>query len=107
MKYLLLPLFCLLAACVRYEPADARVDEAEIRRLLHDTGQQFAAGNFDAARRFYAKDAVLMMPGAPPVRGNEAIQTMLEHAFGETRVKVTLEITDVRISVERDMAYVY
>ena len=34
MKYLLLPLFLLLGACVRYVPADAKVDEEAIRRAL-------------------------------------------------------------------------
>jgi len=82
-------------------------DEEAIRRLMHDTEQQFSAGNFDAARRFYAQDAVLMMPGAPPVRGNAAIQAVLEKVFGAASVKVTLEITAVNFSSGRDMAYVY
>jgi uncharacterized protein (TIGR02246 family) len=107
MKYLLLPLFLLLGACVRYVPADAKTDEQEIRRLLHDTEKQFAAGNFDAALRFYSTDAVLMMPGKPPVRGNLAIRNNLARAFAEAKFSVVLEVAEVRVSRERDMAYVY
>jgi uncharacterized protein (TIGR02246 family) len=90
MKYLLLP-----------------DDEQAIRDLLKETEQQFGAGNFSAARNFYAEDAVLMMPGAPAVHGVDAIQAELERALGQGGVRVTLDVDEVRVASGRDMAYVY
>ncbi len=82
-------------------------DVEEILRLFQDTGRKFAAGDFAAALDFYAKDAVLMLPGAPAIHGHEAIRAELERAFAAANVRVTLSIADIRISKGRDMAYAY
>jgi uncharacterized protein (TIGR02246 family) len=84
------------------------VDDVEdILRLFIDTERQFAAGNFDAALDFYAKDAVLMLPGAPAIHGHEAIRAELERTFAAANVRVTLDVADIRVSRERDLAYAY
>jgi ketosteroid isomerase-like protein len=84
------------------------VDDVEdILRLFKETGRQFGAGNFEAALDFYAQDAVLMLPGAPAIHGNEAIRAELERTFAAARVTVALEVTDIRVSRERDMAYAF
>lgn len=106
MKYLLLPLILLVSACARDVP-DKAADEAAIRRLLQETDEQFGAGNFEAALRLYAPDAVLMAPGQPAVRGNQAIRAELERAFGATKLHVLLTVSEVHLSSASDMAYVF
>ena len=48
-----------------------------------------------------------MLPGAPAIHGHEAIRAELERTFAAANVRVTLSITDIRISNGRDMAYAY
>src|SRR5688572_5018939 len=82
-------------------------DVEEILQLFKKTEQQLGAGNFDAAKSFYAKDAVLMVPGVGALHGNEAIRAELERVYASAKVRVSLDISDIRVSPERAMAYAY
>lgn len=107
MKYLLLPLILLVSACTADTPVDKSTDEAAVRRLLREIDEHFGAGDFEAALRFYAPDAMLFAPGQPVVRGNEAIRAELERVFGPSKMRAVLTVLEVQLSQANDMAYVH
>ena len=64
-----------LAGCAKSVPvADTAADEAAIRAVNPAWFAAHQAGDADGVAALYADDAVLSIPGAPPVRGRPAIR---------------------------------
>ena len=70
-----------LAGCAKAPPppaaepvVDTAADEAAIRAVNPAWFAAHTAGDADAVAALYADDAVLNIPGAPPVRGRAAIR---------------------------------
>ena len=70
-----------LAGCAKAPPppaaepvADTAADEAAIRAINPAWFAAHTAGDADTVAALYADDAVLNIPGAPPVRGRAAIR---------------------------------
>lgn len=73
-------LILFLAACNQAPPPapDTRAADAQTLRDLETTNQKdWAAKDADKLANFYAEEAVLYVPGAPPVKGKAAIRTAL------------------------------
>jgi uncharacterized protein (TIGR02246 family) len=69
-----------LSACNQAPPPtpDTRTADAQTLRDLETANQKdWAAKDADKIANFYAEDAVLYTPGAPPVKGKAAIRTAL------------------------------
>jgi uncharacterized protein (TIGR02246 family) len=82
--------------------------QAPISPLLQLTKQYLAAAKArDAAKvaSFYAEDAVLMPPNAPPIKGKTAIQQDHERLFKESP---SFELTATRLTSETsgDLGYI-
>ena len=64
-----------LAGCAKPATApDTAADEAAIRAVNPEWFAAHQAGDADRLAALYAEDAVLSIPGAPPVRGRPAIR---------------------------------
>jgi len=65
-----------LAGCAQKAPpaADPAADEAAVRAINPSWFKAYNAGDVDGVVALYAADAVLNMPGVPPVRGTAAIR---------------------------------
>ncbi|HUF57551.1 MAG TPA: SgcJ/EcaC family oxidoreductase, partial [Thermohalobaculum sp.] len=72
-------------------------DSAAIEGRLDAFEQAFNAGDAAAVAAFYTEDAVALPPGAPMVRGREAIQAMWQGAIdgGFTDLELTPEEIEV------------
>jgi uncharacterized protein (TIGR02246 family) len=68
----------VLAGCAKTAPpADTAADETAIRAINPAWFVAHNAGDADAIAVLYADDAVLNIPGVPPVRGRAAIREAL------------------------------
>lgn len=76
-------------------------DPAQIRQVIEQNNarliETFIAGDAAAAAAMFDDDAVLMLPGVPPLTGRAAIQQALTGFFGAVQYRaVTASITDVQ-----------
>lgn len=95
--------FCLLAA-----PAGAQQkasDEQVIRQLDRDWVAKVAAKDLAGTVAFYAKDGVLMAPGAPPAEGTAAITEGWRGILALPNGSLTFAPTKVSVAKSRDLAY--
>ena len=96
---LMLPLLVLMGCASTMSSNDA---DAYIRTAADRFTRAFNAGNADAVAGFYADDAVLLLPNAPPARGNAAIHAAYAGVAG---MHPTLDFAADRIAQAGDMAY--
>jgi len=67
--------------------------------------QDFAAKDFDKALAHYTDDAVMMVPGAPPVVGKPAIEAAFKPLRSDPDFKITFHSDRVVVSSSGDLAY--
>lgn len=84
---------------------DVAAEEAAIRQVDSDIVAAINAYNIDALLAFYAEDAWMLLPGAPPVVGKGAIRD-LGNAFVSAGVVVTHNLEEVVVSKGGDLAYI-
>lgn len=70
----------------RAEGEDA-ADIAAIRRLYQDWIAAGKAGNVEALLGMVTEDALFLAPGAPPMRGREAMEAAYQIAFSRHRIE--------------------
>jgi uncharacterized protein (TIGR02246 family) len=107
---LALALALALAACAQPPapsvPPDTRVaDDAALRALIQDWSA--AAQAKDAARfvSVYADDAVVMMAGAPDIRGIAAIREAVPAMMQDPAFALSFEADRVEVARSGDLAY--
>jgi len=84
---------------------DMATEEAAIRQVDSDIVAAINANNIDAMLVFYAEDARMLPPGAPPVVGKAAIRD-LANSFVSAGVVVAHNLENVVVSKGGDLAYV-
>ena len=80
-------------------------DEAAIRKIDADVVAAGNAHNVDALLSFFAPDARMLPPGAPPVVGKEAIRSLMV-GFLSPEFHVAHDLESVVVSQGGDLAYV-
>jgi uncharacterized protein (TIGR02246 family) len=94
----------LLAGC----GAD-KVDTASEAEMLMATSREWSrvssTQDVDAILRYFAEDAVIMLPGQPTVRGKAAIRDYLERTSKIPGFKIRWEPLEAKISLSGDMGY--
>jgi uncharacterized protein (TIGR02246 family) len=80
-------------------------DEQRIRQLDRDWVAKVAAKDLAGTVAFYAKDGVLMAPGAPPAEGTSAITEGWRGILALQNGSLTFAPTRVAIAKSRDLAY--
>ncbi len=78
----------VLAACATMQPVDYRAKAAEFASAA-------SHGNAEGMVAFYADDAVLMPPGAPAMRGKDAIRQFWTGFTGMGAIDAVLTTDDV------------
>ena len=75
--------------------------QTEVTQLSAQFARNANAKDLDALiRDFYANDAVLLPPGAPPIRGAEAIKTFWKGMLDAGAAEVSLQTQSVDSSAE-------
>ncbi len=99
---------CLLAAagCSRAtEPIDTAAVASQLMQVSREWSEVVAAGDIDAAIEYWAEDAVMMVPGLPPLRGRAAIREYVEAGATLPGFSVRWEPLEAHVSESGDMAY--
>jgi uncharacterized protein (TIGR02246 family) len=107
MRALTLFFTVLMIAVAGCSSSDINVEaeKAAIRQVDSDIVAALNAHNIDALLAFYAEDARMLPPGAPPIVGKAAIRD-LANAFVSAGVVVTHNLEEVVVSKGGDLAYV-
>ena len=80
-------------------------NEQQIRALDRDWVAKVQAKDLAGAVAFYAKDGVLMAPGAPPAEGTQGITEGWRGILGLPNGSLSFAPTKVAVAKSRDLAY--
>jgi ketosteroid isomerase-like protein len=102
-------LLVVLAGCAQQppksssqKPVDIAAEEAAIRAT---DAQWQAAKEMDKAVSFWTDDAILLMPGTPPVAGKPAIKSYVAGAMASPGFSISWVTDKIVVSPSGDMAY--
>ena len=88
------------------EPPDTRAqDEAAIRSASKDWAAAAAAKDANKFVSFYAQDAVVMLTGAPDLRGKAAIQEGIGGMMMDPAFNLSWQTESVEVARSGDLAY--
>jgi len=97
----------LLASCNTAPPApavDLVAEQAKIHDLEAAWAKDAAAKDVEKSVANYADDAVLIMPGAPPFKGRDAIRTAWKGMLDDPNLKINFSADRVEIGASGDLA---
>ena len=97
----------LLAGCNAAPPApavDLVAEQAKIHDLEAAWAKDAAAKDVEKSVANYADDAVLIMPGAPPFKGRDAIRTAWKGMLDDPNLKINFSADRVEIGASGDLA---
>lgn len=80
-------------------------DVKAITDLETQANSDWAAKSADKIVNFYADDAVLMTPGAEPVKGRDAIKTTLNGMLADKALSLTFKSSKVDVAKSGDLGY--
>ena len=91
--------------CGAQHKVNLSTEEAAIRRT--DAGWLAAASAHDLDRilPFWADDATILVPGAPPIVGKDAIRKYVSSSFAAPGFSITWTTEKVEVSQSGDLAY--
>jgi uncharacterized protein (TIGR02246 family) len=95
----------LACATARSTPADTRADDQAIRSLDEKWVASIAAKDLDKTVSFYASDAVMLAPNAPPAQGPDAIRKMWDGFLKTPGLSLTFAPTTIRFSPDGQVAW--
>lgn len=107
-RALLLSLACVLAVAVPLAGAKGgppSADEQAIRAANASWAQFAAARNLEGTLSFYADDAVLLWPDAPPAAGKQAVRAAWIELFKDPAYSLSWRIEELVVSRSGDLAY--
>ncbi len=107
-KWIAGPALCLamiLAGCQKPAPPDTREADAKAIRELED-GWSNVMGAKDAAKfaSYYAADASVFFPGAPAMRGADAISKGLKEVMADPNFSGSFKTARVHVAKSGDLA---
>ena len=98
----------LLAGCTTAPPAAPAVDlaaeQSKIRDIEAGWVKEAAAKDLEKSAGHYADDAILMMPGAPPAKGKDAIRAGWKGLLDDPNFKLDFSADRVEMSAGGDLA---
>jgi uncharacterized protein (TIGR02246 family) len=80
-------------------------EEAAIRRTDADWPAAAASHDLNRVLPFWADDATILAPGAPPSVGKEAIRKYVAESFATPGFSITWKTEKVEVSQSGDLAY--
>lgn len=98
--------FLVAAGCSpRSEPIDTAAEASQLMQISREWSELVGTGDIDAAIEYWAEDAVMMVPGLPPLRGRAAIREYIEAGAAMPGFSVRWEPLEAHVSEAGDMAY--
>lgn len=85
--------------------ADREAERAVLAKLDEEWAEAVRAGDLERALSFWADDAVVLAPGAPPFKGKAAIRNFVEKSFQIPGFSITWGTDRFTVALAGDMAY--
>lgn len=85
---------------------DLAAETDAIRRNQMEWGNAWAAKDARAILSHYAPDAVLIVPGEPPVRGVDAYSRIIKEAVDSSHFSLSWTVDDISIAASGDLSCV-
>jgi uncharacterized protein (TIGR02246 family) len=105
--YALISVVSVIAACAQPAPqVDVAAEEAAVRAVSDSITAAEIARDFDKALSFYANDAVVQPPDAPPVVGKDAMRGLYQAFFTPEITAFSSQTSSVQVSASGDMAWI-
>jgi uncharacterized protein (TIGR02246 family) len=102
-------LICTLPLAACGSPATPRVDAVAVERTIHHLTDSIVAAevrrDVETVLDAYAPDAILQVPGIPPVLGREAIRPVLKEFLALPFTDEVLKGRQVVVAASGDLAY--
>jgi uncharacterized protein (TIGR02246 family) len=101
-------LMMFLAGCTQTPPAAPDTRAADEKAIKDDEvawNSDWAAKDLDKILGHYADDAALMVPGAPLMKGKDAIRMGLPQMLGDANLSLKFASSSVEVSKGGDLAY--
>lgn len=95
------------AGCGAQHKVDLSTEEAAIRRTDAAWLAAASAHDLDRILPFWADDATILAPGAPPIVGKDAIRKYVSTSFATPGFSITWKTEKVEVSQSGDLAYSY
>lgn len=86
-------------------PGSSAGEELRLMETSRQWAQAAESGNVDAIVRYWADDAVVMMPGLPSFRGKEAIRAYVAESLKVPGFRISWEPVEAQVSASGDMGY--
>ena len=86
-------------------PAETASDIAEVKQVEGEMLAAMQARDVDAAMSHYAKDATVVIPGAPAASGHAAIEHRLRSDLGDKGFSISFTNAKTDVSAAGDLAY--
>ncbi len=90
------------------QPTLPETHEADVRAITAievEANRDYLAKNAAKIAAFYANDAILMAPGAPPAKGVGAITETLHAMLGDPAFSLSFQTRRADVSSSGDLAY--
>jgi uncharacterized protein (TIGR02246 family) len=97
-----------VAACRQAPPPLPDTHDADVKAISNieiEANQSYVAKDQDKLVNFYANDAVLMAPGAPPASGLAAIRVEIQQMLADPALSLSFQTKRVDVSRSGDLAY--
>lgn len=97
-----------LVACNPAPSAAPDTHDADVKAITDtevQANQAWAAKDIDKAMAFYADDAVLIVPGADPMQGKDALRTSLKGMLADPAISLTFQSSKVDVAKSGDLGY--
>ena len=100
----LLLVIIALISCSDHE-IDTKAEGERLMQISREWSKSAATDSIDKKLSYWADDAVVMSPGAPAIKGKNAIREMLEGTSKIPGFKISWEPISVVVSKSGDLAY--
>lgn len=97
-----------ITACRQAPPPLPDTHEADVKAITAlevEANQSYVARNPDKLVNFYANDAILMAPGAPPASGIDAIRAEIQQMLADPALSLSFQAKRVNVAKAGDLAY--
>jgi uncharacterized protein (TIGR02246 family) len=100
----LVAVVCLLGGCSHYEDETRAADIKAIETIEAEWVKAIGSKDIEKWVRYYADDATILLPNAPPVNGKDNIRASLKPRLSDPNFSLTFR--PAKIEVSTDLAYV-
>jgi uncharacterized protein (TIGR02246 family) len=93
-----------ITAC-NQAPDTREADVAAVQATETQWNQDFGSKDIDKIASHYADDSILIVPGAPPTTGKDAVRAAIKQMVSDPAMALKFHPTKVDVSKSGDLAY--